>query len=304
MASNNPNHTPIDFIGIGAPKSASTWIGKCLEEHPDILFSSQKTRKEVLFFNTFEGAVWNNKKVGGMSYFDRGLDWYYDQFPDYEEGKIRGEFTVYYLADNDAYNRIHDTFPNVKLLATLRNPVDMVYSLHWYLYHGAVTHLSNDFGHNLDKGIFNDKGYYYKHLKKFYDLFPEENIKVVLTDDIKNDAQKTISEIYGFLGVDKDFVPPSLEVKVNAAFKPRSDFVKKVVNVSLNALDILHLDALRLKIFESQPLQDIYSFFNKTPTQYPPLTDELRQKGIDIFIDDITKLESLINRDLSSWKKV
>lgn len=302
MSSQQDKKSQIDFIGIGAPKGGSTWLASCLEEHPDILFSSQKTRKEIFFFNTPEGWVWNDKKVGRMSYYDRGLAWYLDQFPDYVEGKIRGEFTTSYLSDDLAYNRIHESFPNVKILATLRNPVDMIYSLHWYLYHGAVVELAEDFEHNLDAGIFNDKGLYFKHLQKYFETFPAENIKVLIFDDIKSDPINTISSVYEFLGVDSDYMPATLEKKVNTAFKPRSKLLKDAVNKTLNALDSLGLDSLRLKIFESQLLQDIYTKINKTPTKYPPMSDEVRKKAYDVFASDINALENLLKRDLSAWK--
>ena len=31
----------IDFIGIGAPRSASTWLSQCLYEHPQISFPTK-----------------------------------------------------------------------------------------------------------------------------------------------------------------------------------------------------------------------------------------------------------------------
>ncbi len=42
------NDFKIDFIGIGATKSGTTWIAQCLKEHPQICGSSIK---EINFFN-------------------------------------------------------------------------------------------------------------------------------------------------------------------------------------------------------------------------------------------------------------
>ena len=293
----------IDFIGIGAPKSGSTWITKCLAEHPQILFSSKKSRKEIFFFNTPDGWMWNNKKVGRMSYYDKGVDWYLEQFPEYEEGKKRGEFTTSYLSDKLACKRIKEHFPNVKILVTLRNPIEMIYSLHWFIYHGAVIDISESFEDNLEAAIFTDKGFYHKHLSKYYNAFPARNIKVILFDDIKQDAKECIKDIYKFLGVDQGYIPDSIGKVVNSAFKPKSVLVKRLVNKSLRVIDSLHLDFLRLKIFESQFLQDVYTKMNKVQTKYPPLSKALRKKGIEIYLEDIEKLEKLIGRDLSDWKK-
>jgi hypothetical protein len=120
----------IDFIGIGAAKCGTTWLAKCLEEHPDILMSSGKSKKELLFFNNSESVdKFRDEKV---SYFDKGYSWYLKQFPDPEIGKIRGEFTTLYLTDTDAAKRIKEFNPNVKIIAILRNPINMINSTHWF----------------------------------------------------------------------------------------------------------------------------------------------------------------------------
>ena len=36
------------FIGLGAPKSATTWLYHCLREHPEIFVADSK---EVMFFD-------------------------------------------------------------------------------------------------------------------------------------------------------------------------------------------------------------------------------------------------------------
>ena len=39
-----------NFIGIGAPKSGTTWLAKCLGEHPDVFMAPVKeTDKGVTF---------------------------------------------------------------------------------------------------------------------------------------------------------------------------------------------------------------------------------------------------------------
>ncbi len=108
----------MDFIGIGAVKSGTTWVSKCLEDHPAILFASEKSRKEISFFNSTSN--WQGKGGYDLSTWDKGLDWYMQQFPPAEEGKVRGEFTVTYLIDSLACDRIYKHFPDTKLLVILR----------------------------------------------------------------------------------------------------------------------------------------------------------------------------------------
>jgi hypothetical protein len=39
------------------------------------------------------------------------------------------------------------------------------------------------------------------------------------------------------------------------------------------------------------------------PSQTPPLTPEIRARLIDVYRDDILKLQDLIGRDLGGWLK-
>ena len=66
----------IRFIGIGAQKSATSWISKCLSEHPEICVCSQK---EIHFFN-------NDAK------FLKGIQYYKTFFKDCARNKISGEY--------------------------------------------------------------------------------------------------------------------------------------------------------------------------------------------------------------------
>lgn len=299
----NTNKDKIDFIGIGAPRSGTTWLSKCLEEHPDIFFPSQKTqksRKELFFFNI--DKVWIDNPIGRLSYYNRGINWYLKQFPPPKRGCVRGEFSVSYMADPLAYKRIKKYFPDIKILAILRNPTDMIYSLHWHFYHGAIINIPKDFAKTLERTLFIEKGFYFKHLKKFYETFPKENIHVILLDDVKKDPLNVVQGVYKFLGVNPDFKPPSLNKRINTAFQVKHSSIKDLSHIILVLIDKLGFDELRLKILESQKSQKLYTLINKKPAEYPPMSEELRKKCTDIYLEDITNLEKLLNRDLSAWK--
>lgn len=289
----------IDFIGIGAARSGTTWVAACLKEHPQILFSSRKSRKELSFFNT--NNTWQGDLGLDLSTYSKGIEWYLHQFPDPEPGKIRGEFSVSYLIDEKACERIKNFFPNVKLLVVLRNPVDMVYSLHRFGSAGAVSGKPYNFEEALKKGYYLDFGLYCKHLKKFYDIFPEKQICTTLFDDIKTKPLKAIQNIYSFLGVDPNYVPRSLMDKENEAFLPRFELIKKCVHGFLRFLSRIDRDWY-FKVLDSNFLVAFYSKINKVKFKYPPLDKKVRERLKGYFVEDIEKLERLIQRDLSVWK--
>ena len=97
----------IDFVGIGAGKSATTWIYYCLKEHPQICCSS---KKETAFF----GKSW--WEWGGGNY-EKGMGWYETFFNHCPKDAIKGEFCTRYISDSDSPYLIKKHFPKVKIIA-------------------------------------------------------------------------------------------------------------------------------------------------------------------------------------------
>ena len=290
----------IDFIGIGAAKSGSTWVAQCLHEHPDILFSGNKSTKELNFFNK---DVFGKFRKEGYENYHKGIDWYLSQFPAPKPDKIRGEYSVSYLHDTEAPKRIKEALPGVKLLVALRNPVDMLNSFYYFLQSGVYTKMADTFEEQLKNKDFVDIGMYYLYLKNYYELFNADKIYVVLLDEIISVPEKTIRGVFDFLGVDKNFKPSVLDTKVNATFKPKSEVLKKGAQGILAILRSLGLEHAHESITHNKTLYQIYSRLNKEKWKYPKVDAATRKNLTKIFSEDIKKLEQLIDKDLSMWTK-
>jgi len=289
----------IDFIGIGAARSGSTWVSHCLSSHPQILFSGQESRKELRFFNTSGNHSYDKDNI---SNYHRGIDWYISQFPPEESGKIRGEFSVSYLTDSEAPLNIKKHFPDAKILVILRNPVDMLYSL----YHFSRATVDLNVPSSFKEYIFDDRiidiGKYSLHLKNYFTVFSPNNIHVMLFDDIKNNPSVMIKDLYNFLGVDPSFVPPKYSSVVNSALKTRSKVLKNISQRMLHFASSIGLEDFSESFLSREILYRIYMLLNIRQGKYPPLDDEVREFLKNKYIDDITSLEKLIGRNLPSWK--
>ena len=129
--------------------------------------------------------------------------------------------TVYFFSEKSAKN-IHEYNPNIKLILLLRNPIDRAYA--HYLQDIKVGHIPyvTSFKVALDKYPNIKKwGNYKDHLKNYFSLFKEEQIKVLLFDDIKTRPKQLIKEVYSYLNVDNTFIPKALTRKINAARLPK-----------------------------------------------------------------------------------
>lgn len=288
----------IDFIGIGNPRSGSSWISECLAQHPDISFSSENSRKEIGFFG---------RPHNGILKYPKGMDWYMDQFPRYQEGKIRGEFSPNYLTDDNSCLRIKNHFPNVKLLVALRNPVDFLYSLYqWEKNSVNGANLPDRFEDGLKSSFlpphFVERGMYYKHLRNYFQNFPKENIFIILFDDIKNNPERLLRELYSFLEVKDDFFPTVAKQKINTSQMTRFKWLQIAAHKILESSKTISAD-LFFRIKKLKWLRRLYKTLNTRKASYPPISPETRLEFIKTFEDDIHELENLLGRDLSLWFK-
>lgn len=104
------------FLGIGAPKCATTWLYNCLDDHPDVFMSDVK---ETNFFAA--GSV------------EGRLDEYTAHFEGVSSERAIGEVSVWYIHSEIAPRQAYAHLPDAQLFASLRNPINQVYLYYWHL---------------------------------------------------------------------------------------------------------------------------------------------------------------------------
>ena len=290
----------VDFIGIGAPRSGTTWIDGCLREHPQIDMTHVK---ELSFFNKKKGIYgyepeWRYKK---------GIKWYKKQFPN--SSKIKGDFTVFYLYDKQTPKLIYKHFPNTKIIVCLRNPIDRAYSNYWL---HKTNFMSLEKQKTFEKAIIKQKEYlergsYYKYLKRYYDVFPAKNIYVIFYNDILNKPEKVIRGLYKFLNVDSDFKPELLHRKINAPKISKIGAVNKVLIGTIKSLRNTPISNI-IRFLEQRGIYTRVAnkYINKTTLdyKYPKIKLETRKKLIKYFERDTKKLEKLLGVQLKHWRSL
>lgn len=196
------HHNTPYFIGIGSSRSASSWIFNCLREHPEICTG---ILKETQFFSKYYK-------------FRRGIKFYLSFFKDCPEFIKTGEFSTDYMVSPKVPYLIYKYFPNVKLIACLRSPVDKMHSLYRYLVdRKSRLSIFKSFPEIIkNDSAFLEEGYYYKQLKPYFQLFPRSNILILLYDDLEKNPIKCIRNVYKFLELKNfDFIPPDVMQKRN-----------------------------------------------------------------------------------------
>lgn len=271
------------IIGIGAQRSGTTWIYEMLKAHPEVCMSPEK---EVNFFNY---------------HYHNGIRWYEKFFDGCDKNKMTGEYSPTYLSYDQVPERIHQTVPDARLIISLRNPVDQIYSR--YLYRVSRQRYGRSFEEALkEDSSLVENAYYYKHIKKFLEHFDRNQILILIYEDLINDALAFLQSIYRFLNIDINFVPVNLNAKIHASRIPKSKSAEYLMLFSRGLFRQFRLFSVVEKLKEKGVDRWFKQLNTKDDKVTPKIDPDLRSDLNNTFLEDIQKIASLLGRDLSFWK--
>lgn len=270
------NITDVNFLIIGATKSATTWLQRSLQKDPDILMPDP----EVHFFSRE---------------FHRGQDWYLAQFPSHEGQPFIGEKSNSYLEAPLAASRIHASLGDVKLLAQLRNPIDRAYSDYCMLFRRGE--VNSDIAQYLDPRTAADNrflrgGRYHRQLERYYDLFPSSQLLVVFYEDLLVQPEAQLRKVRHYLGALNDSYASPVTGRIKDKNMP-------IVGGSHSSY-LKWLKPVVSPFRSTRAYKAAKRRFSQT-VEYSPLGTELRARLVDYYSEDTEKLGKVIGRDLSGW---
>ncbi len=283
---------------VGMQKCGTESLKDWLNQHPDIWMNID-----------FEPNYFADDVQGCEDYTD--FDWYLSLFPKNPKEKYMGEKSARYLCSKEAAKRIKKFNPKAKIIIILRNPLEMLPSLHTHLLQqGLETEL--DFEKALKKEKFRKKKYgikfirnffymtvadYYPKIKRFYDEFGSKNVKVVILIDLKKQPQKVYNEITDFLKIRR--FTPEFRILNKASRQPKSRWHAKFFYFVQNLP--LPIKKFIKTIFPHNTRQRIKKMNLKYLEFKRKMPEKTRKEIIDKLKPNIKKLERLIKKDLSIW---
>lgn len=298
------NLTP-DFFIVGAPKCGTTALDTYLAEHPAIFMA----RKEQHFFGSDLKMAWARPNE----------DEYLESFAGGKSAVRRGEASVWYLMSQYAAEEIHAFNPRARVVAMLRNPVDMLPSMHsqTLLSHAEdIENFAEALAAEKDRRqgnripancmfpgslLYRETVQFKQQLERYFTIFGRSQVHVILFDDFISDTRETYRRVLDFLDVDSTFVP-TLRV-VNANKQPRSKWLHKQIwglwdprsSVRKVGRYIVPTRGLRDRLLQ------VVTRLNTAEAQRIPLDPTLRTSLAAELAPDIRELGELLRRDLSHW---
>lgn len=285
-----------NFLIIGAEKAATTWLARCLAEHPSVYMPREK---EIFYFSTR---------------FDRGLAWYQAYFRDWSGQVLVGEATPVYLSHPDAPRRIRSTLGEISLVASLRHPVDRAYSAYWHNLRKGRLAPDSDFLTCLqaDDWEIRSRGDYLLHLSRYFECFPRERVQVLIYDEVLDDAQRVLGQCLDFLGLDPSFRPRALHARLNEGGKDISVFNKPAKTMRARMRRAMlwamqrRLIPLRLEqrvVTTGQRAFDRFAYgWGPQARTYEPLPHDVRGELFErYYLAQTKQLEQSLEVNLSRW---
>jgi hypothetical protein len=289
-----------DFFIVGAPKCGTTSLARYLRSHPRIFMSPVKEPK-YFFFDAPELRVIDQ------------LEAYQRLFAGARTDQLRGEASTAYLYSNAAVPAILAANPAAKLIAMVRNPLEMVVSYHnqqvkdfeedardfavaWQLSRERAQ------ARMLDPSCRDPKYLDYQwigrlgeQVRRLKASVAEDQLHIIVFDDLCADPQATYRTTCRFLGVapDERSAFPIANPRADHRWPGLARFLRRNQRLKLAMRGAFP----RLTKIVGRPLRRL----NARPLDRQPLPQALREEMIAAFKDDIRLLGELLHRDLSHW---
>lgn len=295
-----------DFLIIGAPKSGTTSLYRYLGSHPEIYMSPIK--EPHYFAYPDRRPRWQGpSSKGPHPTIVWTLDGYQRLFARCTLEKVAGEASTGYLYSPQAPQAIKEIIPGARLIVVLRHPADRAYSQFCQERRLGMEPL-RDFAAALapeeerirlcwsERFYYRANGLYGTHLKRYYSLFPKQQLLILLYEDLVADVSEVLRKICRFLGVDDQFRFDTSEHHNVTRTVARSSQVRRMLGQEHFTKSVFRLicpHRLRDDLFHK------LTALNSAPK--PPFAPELRRELVAFYRADVLKLQKLIDRDLSMW---
>ena len=277
-----------NLIIIGGLKCGTTSIHHYLGLHPDIQMSKPK---ELNFF--VEELTW-----------DLGMDWYRGRFDD--RFKVRGESSPHYTnlpRYTGVVERIHEHVPDAKLIYMVRDPISRILS-HWRHATGAgyeTREIEDVLGQ--DDQTYVTRSMYWSQLQPYLERFDRAQVEVIAQEELQADRDGTMRRAFAFAGVDPDFTSEHFQREwEKSTAKESGQYQRMEKLVKLPGFRSFDRNFDRLPESMRWMVEKVVHDPDQPSAPKPELPDDVRDRLLSHFADDVAGLQEFAGRRFEGWK--
>jgi len=272
------------FLGIGVPKAGTTWLYDLMAAHPNVYVSAKL--KEVHYFDR---------------HFAKGSEWYEGFFPslrDSPQYAALGEVTPQYLYCQACPQRIAAQLDHPQFILILRNPVKRAWSD--YVFKLRIANYRNTFENFLvDFPSALRYGFYLQNIENYLRFFDRDQLLILISEKVFADIKLARKQLAQFLNIDPALFPETAGMKkANQGYVPRFRTLSAFSTRTLE-LAVRKEQYWLVNLAKRSGLKRLLSLQG---SQVQPMRAETRKKLQDIYAQEITGLEALLQVDLSHWR--
>jgi hypothetical protein len=282
-----PQPIPNLFI-IGTPRSGTTSVAKWLSRHPDV---AGGRRKEPVFHATDLPSPKHTTD----------LEEYLQNWAGTESVRMRLDASVWYLFSKEAATSIARMSPDARFIVHLRDPVDLIASLHTHhVFIGVETVRDFEtavFGERPPPGEEFRRSIDYLdvvrlpgQLRRFYEHFPEDRFAFVDFEQLAQNPEGAHLTLLDDLGLSR--APLSEYPHLNRGRRERVAGMNRRLGRGRKTPAPGRISAGRLM----SRLNTVVGRSSVDP--------EMRRRILNVIGPEIDELAELLDRDLSDWKRV
>lgn len=305
---------------VGAAKAGTTILWDMITQHPRILGPTGVKEPQYFLWaeetHDFDYRHWSRIPRKHQEDFSAYLDLYEAS----SHPCLLADGSVQYLAHPSAPRKIAAKSPEAKIIICLRDPVARAWSQFTYNRMRTVER-EPDFMKVIEQELATENPYYAvsyvkqgnyaAQVKRWFDQFGQENVKVLLASDLRKGLEEETRAVFDFLGVERD-VPLMREPRGNQTFSkhPITDafFGLRTASGPLgNAFRWTHATLSKVPLYRRAQLALIKATHDAAakagaaaPEKIPAEAETFLAK---YYSRDVQVLEQLIGRDLSEWKR-
>jgi len=295
---------------VGAPKCGTTALHQYLHEHPAVFMSHPK--EPAYWCTDFPDAV------RGTFVPLRCEQDYLSIFKAAQPGHHWiGESSTYYLYSKTAVPNILKFNSDARIIAAVRNPIDLVVSLHSQMLFGFGEDVKSfedawalqdrrRNGERIPPGCYVPEMLQYREvgrlgeqIQRLFEIVPEKQRLVIVFDDFVRNPEDVYRGILRFLDLPDD--GRRMFGRINEKRKHRFPLISNLIRKPPGPLRPVMNFIRNASSGRGPRLLGVLKSAMTRTGEPPQISAAMRKELIGCFADDVARLSDLLSRDLSHW---